>query len=214
MAAARGSLLGGTALGGSSSSATAPISDPSSAYPHCAAALDPTSSDPRGQTNGSNSATVEKLRGLYEKSRPPYTSYEHCTSPRTGLQEHELHRLGYPPPMPIVVPKRSLVLADTSGIHYRGRAPPGTVREAKIPRWRLGAVPRELTLPFGVVEMRGIRRTPPAMVKKGWPDRSVAEWKALWSVRNPARRRVGEGRVPVRANSRLPSAKEFRRTAV
>lgn len=114
-------------------------------YPHGAGYND----GPFHFVNGSHAAGKELLQFLHRKSQPPAASFRDCQAPRTQLRDVRITELGYPQVTPIVVPKDALVLADTSGLHRRGRAMPGVRRDSLNINWPpIFSIPRETMLPF------------------------------------------------------------------
>lgn len=100
--------------------------------------------------NGSHISTVEKLRWLHAKSQPPAHSFIGCLAPRTDLRDDRVAELGYERMTPMApLPPNTLLIADTSGVHRRGRAHPGTARAAYSIRFPpINAIPRAYMLPF------------------------------------------------------------------
>jgi hypothetical protein len=109
-----------------------------------------TSEGPFHYVNGSHISTVEKLRWLHAKSQPPAHSFVGCLAPRTELRDDRISELGYQTmtPMAPLLPN-TVLIADTSGVHRRGRAHPGTARTAYSLRFPpIYAIPRTYMLPF------------------------------------------------------------------
>eukprot|EP00930_Biecheleria_cincta_P034866 TRINITY_DN24031_c0_g1_i1.p1 TRINITY_DN24031_c0_g1~~TRINITY_DN24031_c0_g1_i1.p1 ORF type:complete len:1050 (+),score=168.40 TRINITY_DN24031_c0_g1_i1:358-3150(+) len=90
---------------------------------------------------GSHRNSLAKLRWLYNRTRENSEDVVQEPSIRfaagTSLpSEAELQAAGFPAALPVLpIPgiERTLIVADTSGLHARGRAPPGTVRSALRP---------------------------------------------------------------------------------
>ncbi len=101
--------------------------------------------------NGSHISTVQKLRWLHSKSQPPANSFVGCLAPRTDLRDERVSELGYERMTPMApLPPNTLLIADTSAVHRRGRARPGTARTAYSIRFPpIFAIPRAHMLPFG-----------------------------------------------------------------
>ena len=114
-------------------------------YPEGAAYTD----GPFHYANGSHVASNELLRLLHEKSQFPARSFTRCPALRTDLRDERITELGYVHITPLVMSADAIVVADTSGLHRRGRAIPGIRRNSLNGRWwPLYSIPREHMLPF------------------------------------------------------------------
>ena len=112
---------------------------------------------PLHYVNGSHRATARKLRWLHEMSLPPARSLRACPAPRTHLEARGVEELGFASVRALVLPPKSLVVADTSGLHFRGRAVPGHLRHSMTPagsQWSSGGLSRDLLMPFRGAETR------------------------------------------------------------
>ena len=97
----------------------------------------------RGSHRAAGEGAEAKLRWLHESTQPPAT--EAMREPALRMRGDEIeHGFAQPQPLlPLPGVRRTLVLADTSGIHFRGNATAGHVRVA----WRMagdndGGLPR------------------------------------------------------------------------
>eukprot|EP00754_Rhynchopus_humris_P047024 Rhum_TRINITY_DN6543_c0_g1::Rhum_TRINITY_DN6543_c0_g1_i1::g.20320::m.20320 len=84
---------------------------------------------------GSNNNTHEKLAWTYDVTAANATLYS-VAEPSLRMWGSASERYGLPDPVPVLPLEGTaytLIIADTSGVHFRGRAPPGTTRVALRP---------------------------------------------------------------------------------
>jgi hypothetical protein len=98
---------------------------------------------PLHYARGSHELTAAKLAWLHESTLPPAKEAMIEPALRLRLSPEETGFASALPVLPLPGAKRTLVIADTSGIHHRGRATVGTIRRS----WRLvgdndGGLPR------------------------------------------------------------------------
>lgn len=79
---------------------------------------------------GSHRNTLGKLRWIHETALPPATEAHREPALRMKVNETDYGFAPVAPVLPLPGVAKTLVLADTTGIHHRGWALPGTERRA------------------------------------------------------------------------------------
>jgi hypothetical protein len=93
---------------------------------------------------GSNRNTMGKLKWIYDVSLPPAT--EAIKEPSLRFRGEDISMMPdvLRPVLPLDCYERTLIIADTSGIHHRGHAIPGTVRRTtRLTNGNDGGLPRQ-----------------------------------------------------------------------
>ena len=95
-------------------------------YPHNVTARE----GPLYYSRGSHRSSYSKLRWIHEMTAPPATEALREPALRMRADETDYGLEPSLPVLPIQGAERTLIVADTSGIHHRGRAASGVERHA------------------------------------------------------------------------------------